>query len=74
MQGNFNVMILNVRGLRNPVKSRSIFYFLKDQNCEAYFVKLIFSKKPTQSSAMKLFGYVNGEVSFSFRIVKVSAF
>ena len=30
MQGDFNVMTLNARGLRNPVKRRSIFFiFLK---------------------------------------------
>ena len=35
MQSNFNVITLNVRGLRNPVKRRSILCFLKDQNCQA---------------------------------------
>ena len=44
MQGNFNVMTLNVRGLRNPVKRRSIFGFLKDQNCEAYFLQETYSE------------------------------
>ena len=70
----FNVMTSNVRGLRNPVKWSSIFCFLK-------IVKIIFCKKRTQSSAIKLFGGVNGEVSFSFHMdphkvkaVKVSAF
>ena len=44
MQGNFNVMTLNVRGLRNPVKRRSIFCFLKDQNCQAYFLQEMYSE------------------------------
>ena len=44
MQGNFNVMTLNVRGLRNPVKRKSIFGFLKDQNCEAYFLQETYSE------------------------------
>ena len=44
MQGKFNVMTLNVRGLRNPVKRRSIFCFLKDQNCEAYFLQERYSE------------------------------
>ena len=44
MQGNFNVMTLNVRALRNPVKRRSIFGFLEDQNCEAYFLQETYSE------------------------------
>jgi len=32
-------MTLDVRGLRNPVKRRIIFCFLKDQNCEDYFMQ-----------------------------------
>ena len=44
MQGNFNVMTLNVRGLRNPVKRRSIFCFLEDQNCKAYFLQETYSE------------------------------
>ena len=37
-------MSLNVRGLRNQVKRRSIFRFLKDQNCLIYFLQEIYSK------------------------------
>ena len=40
----FNVMTFNVRGLRNQVKRRSIFCFLKDQNCEAYFLQESYSE------------------------------
>ena len=49
MQGNFNVMTLNVRGLRNPVKRRSIFCFLKDQNCEAYLLQETYSELSDES-------------------------
>ena len=40
MQGNFDVMTLNVRGLRDPMKRRSIFCFLK----EAYFLQETYSE------------------------------
>ena len=49
MQGNFNVMTLNVRGLRNPVKRRSIFCFPKDQNCEAYLLQETYSELSDES-------------------------
>ena len=49
MQGNFNVLTLNVRGLRNPVKRRSIFCFLKDQNCEAYLLQETYSELSDES-------------------------
>ena len=32
------------KGLRNPVKRRSIFCFLKDQNCDAYFLQETYSE------------------------------
>ena len=44
MQWNCNTMTLNVRGLRNPVKKRSIFCFLKDQKCETYFLQETYSE------------------------------
>ena len=43
-QGSFSVMSLNVRGLRNQVKRRSIFRFLKDQNYLFYFLQETYSK------------------------------
>ena len=49
MQGNFNVMTLNVRGLRNPVNRRSIFCFLKDQNCEAHLLQETYSELSDES-------------------------
>ena len=53
-------MSLNVRGLRNQAKRRSIFRFLKDQ-----IASFTFCKKFIQNQAMKPFGGVSGEVTFS---------
>ena len=39
VQGSCNVISLNVRGLRNSLKRRSIFCFLKDQKCDVYFLQ-----------------------------------
>ena len=50
MQGNFNVMTLNVRGLRNPVKRRSISCFLTDQNWEAYLLQETYSELSDEST------------------------
>lgn len=43
-QGNFSVMSLNVRGLRNQFKRKSIFRFLRDQNCLIHFLQEIYPK------------------------------
>ena len=37
-------MTLNVRGLRNQIKRRSIFSYLKDQNCQFYFLQETYSE------------------------------
>ena len=42
--GKCNVLTLNVRGLRNRVKGRSVFCFLKDQNCDRYFLQETYSE------------------------------
>ena len=42
--GKCNVISLNVRGLRNRVKRRSIFCFLKDQNCDVFFLQDTYSE------------------------------
>ena len=34
-----NIITLNVRGIRNRVKRRSIFSYLKDQNCHFYLLQ-----------------------------------
>ena len=44
VQDKCNVISLNVRGLRNRVKRRSIFCFLKDQNCDVYFLQETYSE------------------------------
>ena len=43
-QGKCDVLTLNVRGLRNLVKRKSIFCFLKDQNCDVYFLQETYSE------------------------------
>ena len=72
-QGKCMVISLNVRGLRKSVKRRSIFCFLKDQNCDAFFYK-----RRIQNRTMKILGKVNGEVTCSFHMdlytVEVFAF
>ena len=40
----FNFLSLNVRGLRNQVKRRSVFRYLKDQNCLLYLLQETFSE------------------------------
>ena len=44
MQAKCSLLSLNVRGLRNQVKRRSIFKFLKDQNCMIYLLQETFSE------------------------------
>ena len=61
--GKCNVISLNVRGLRNRLKRRSIFCFLNDQNCDVFFYK-----RRTLNRTMKIFGKVNGEVTCSFHM------
>ena len=39
-----NFITLNVRGIRNRVKRRSIFSYLKDQNCHFYLLQETFSE------------------------------
>ena len=61
--GKCNVISLNVRGLRNRVKRRSIFCFLKIK-----IVTYFFYKRRTLNRTMKIFGTVNGEVTCSFHM------
>ena len=55
------VISLTVRGLRETVKRRSIFTYLKDQEANFYFYKKRFLKQVT-----KPFGEMNGAVKFTF--------
>ena len=60
---------LNVRGLRDPTKRRSIFSYLKDQGASFNF----FYKKPIQRLTMNLFGKMNGEGKLFFLMGAVIA-
>ena len=43
-QSKCSVNSLNVRGLKNVVKRRSIFCFLEDQNCDVFFLQEKYSE------------------------------
>ena len=60
--GECNVISLNVRGLRNRVKRRSIFCFLKDQNCDAYFLQETYSEPNDENIWKSEWG---GDIFFS---------
>ena len=66
----FDVLSLNVRGIRDQIKRRSIFSYLKDQKANIYFYK-----KHIQSEPMKIVGKMNGVASYfshmALSIVKV---
>jgi len=72
-KAKFDILSLNVRGIRDQAKRRSIFLYLKGHNS-----KIISYEKLTLNQKMKLFGKTNGEVKyFSLTepsIVKVFAF
>ena len=57
-----NIITLNVRGIRNRVKRRSIFSYLKDQNCHIYLLQEIFSKPKDERVWKNEWG---GDVFFS---------
>ena len=44
VQGSYDVISLNVRGLRNRVKRRSVFLFIKDQKCNVYLLQETYSE------------------------------
>jgi len=48
-QLKISLLSLNVRGLKNQVKRRSIFSFLKDQNCDIFLLQEMFSKLKDES-------------------------
>ena len=70
---NLNMLFLNVRGIREQTKRRSIFSYLKDRK-----QTFIFYKKHILNLPMKFYGKMNGVASHSFpmalTIVKVYAF
>ena len=56
------IMSLNVRGLRNRVKRSSIFSFLRDQNCQFYFLQEIYSEQKDENVWRNEWG---GDIFFS---------
>ena len=60
--GKCNVISLNVRGLRNRVKRRSIFCFLKDQNCDVFFLQEMYSEPNDENTWQSEWG---GDMFFS---------
>ena len=66
MQANnsfkFKVLSLNVRGIRDQTKRRSIFSFLKDQNANIYFLQETYSEPGDENIWRKEWG---GELFFS---------
>ena len=57
-----SVISLNVRGLRDTVKRRSIFTYLKDQEADFYFLQETFSKASDETFWRNEWG---GEIYFS---------
>ena len=57
-----NIITLNVRGIRNRVKRRSIFSYLKDQNCHFYLLQETFSEPKDEHVWKNEWG---GDVFFS---------
>ena len=49
LQMKISPLSLNVRGLRNQVKRRSNFIFLKDQNCDIFFLQETFLEPKDES-------------------------
>ena len=59
-----SVISLNVRGLRDTVKRRSIFTYLKDQDANFYFLQETFPKVSDEAVWRNEWG---GEIYFSHR-------
>ncbi len=57
---SLSVLSLNVRGLRDVVKRKTIFYFVRE-----VMLILFFYKKHIQEMWMKIFGRHNGEIQCS---------
>ena len=72
---NLNILSLNVRGIREQTKRRSIFSYLKDQKANIYFLQETYSE-PADEILWK--NEWNGVATYSFPmaliIVKVYAF
>jgi len=64
----FKVFSLNVLGIRDQTKRRSIFTFLKDQNATIYFFA-----RNIPNQVMKIFGKKNGKASYSSHMAQIIA-
>ena len=58
----FDVLSLNVRGIRDQIKRRSIFSYLKDQKANIYFLQETYSERADDNIWRKEWG---GELFFS---------
>ena len=58
----FDVLSLNVRGIRDQIKRRSIFSYLKDQKANIYFLQETYSERADENIWRKEWG---GELFFS---------
>ncbi len=58
----FDVLSLNVRGIRDQIKRRSIFSYLKDQKANIYFLQETYSERADKNIWRKEWG---GELFFS---------
>ena len=67
---NLDILSLNVRGIRDLTKRRSIFSFLKDLKANIYFLQETYV---TPNQMTKVFGKMNGEVRYSFPMVRITA-
>ena len=72
---NLNILSLNVRGIREQTKRRSIFSYLKDQKANIYFLQETYSDPADEILRQNEWA---GEASYSFPmaliVVKVYAF
>ena len=68
---NLSVVSLNVRGIREQTKKRSIFSYLKDQRANVYF--LSFYKKHILNRRMKISGKMIGVAKSSFPMALIIA-
>ena len=63
-KAKYDILSLNVRGIRDQVKRRSIFHYLKDDNSKIYFLQETYSQ-PEDEIIWK--NECGGEIFFSHR-------
>jgi len=67
-----SILSLNVRGLRNQVKRRTIFRFLKDQNCQIYLLQKTFPEQKDEPIWKSEWGGATGQPSWKSEYGRVS--